>query len=205
MLDRLDHNGVATARAFRDVLMASVTSEQASLEAELASIPTQIAELSRRLVGLDRRLPAATRRLEELSSPADLDRFAEAELERLLAVPGVDGATAASSTLRVLTERIRIAWEGAAYDLGRYRLVLDLAGDVRIESLDKLGPRPAWDHPHVQDGLPCLGNLREGVLKLIAEYELALAVQVLLDFLHTYQPDSAYTPLEGWPRVERPA
>jgi hypothetical protein len=44
-----------------------------------------------------------------------------------------------------------------------------------------------------------LGNLRSGVLKLIAEFELALAVQLLLDFLAIYQPETAYTPIEGWP------
>ena len=39
------------------------------------------------------------------------------------------------------------------------------------------------------------------VLKLIAEYELALATQLLIDFLHLYQPEDAYTPIEGWPLV----
>jgi hypothetical protein len=80
--------------------------------------------------------------------------------------------------------------------------VLELDGDVRIESVSRLGPKPGWDHPHVQDGRPCLGNLREGVLKLIAEYELALAVQVTMGFLETYQPESAYCAIEGWPRAD---
>ena len=92
-----------------------------------------------------------------------------------------------------------MAWGGHRYDLGSYCVRIDLAGDVRVESLDHLGPKPLWDHQHVQGGLPSLGNLREGVLKLIAEYELALAVQVLLDFLRTYNPGTAYTPIEGWP------
>jgi hypothetical protein len=103
--------------------------------------------------------------------------------------------------VQVRSEPIRIDWRGLRYELGGYRIELDLAGDVRIESLDKLGPKPHWDHPHVQDGLPCLGNLREGVLKLIAQYQLALAIQVLLEFLSTYDPAEAYTSIEGWPHA----
>jgi hypothetical protein len=187
-------------RALRDLLAESAAAQRAAAEAELALVPAQLAELSRRFVALDRRLPAAARRLEELRAIADLDRFAGAELERLLAVRGIRSAAVAGSTLHVLTAPVLIGWGAATYDPGAYRLILDLAGDVRIESLDRRGPKPSWDHPHVQDGLPCLGNLREGVLKLIAEYELALATQVLIDFLGTYHPDDAYTPLEGWPR-----
>jgi hypothetical protein len=186
----------------RALLARSIASQKAASEAELATIPAQIAELSRRLVALDRRLPACVRRLDELRALIGdrLGAFADAEFERLMAVPGVRDVQADGSTLLVITEPMSIEWNGARHALGAYRLNLDLAGDVRIDSVDKLGPKPAWDHPHVQDGLPCLGNLRAGVLKLIAEYELALAVRVLLDFLSTYDPEGAYTPIEGWPR-----
>ena len=40
------------------------------------------------------------------------------------------------------------------------------------------------------------GHLSHGEQR---QLELALAVQLLLDFLATYQPESAYTPIEGWP------
>lgn len=187
------------ARALRDLLARSVRALRTDLEAELDTIPAQVADLSRRLVALDRRLPAAARRMRVLRDTADLASFAAAELERVLAVPGVSEVETVGTALVVSTDPIRIRWNGVARDLGAYRVMLDLAGDVRVESVERLGPRPAWDHPHVQAGLPCLGNLREGVLKLIAEYELALAAQVLLDFLHSYQPETAYTPIEGWP------
>lgn len=190
----------ATTETLRRLLADALAGQRAALEGELAEISAQIAELSRRLVALDRRLPACVRRLEALRRWSDLEAFAAAELERLCSLPAVQAVAIEDSTLLVVTEPIELTWEGRTYRLGRYRLVLDLTGDVRIESLDRLGPRAGWDHPHIQGGLPCLGNLREGVLKLIAEYELALATQVLLDFLTSYQPDTAYTPIEGWPR-----
>lgn len=172
-------------------------SEAAELEAELASLPDRIGDLSRRLVALDRRMPRASKRLRELRqlSSSEAAWRAGEELKRVQCVAGVHHAEIDGSALLVFTEAIVVA----ARALGAYRIAIRLDGDIRVESLDRLGPRPAWDHPHVQDGLPCLGNLRPGVLKLISELELGLAVQVLLDFLRTYVAETAYTPIEGWP------
>jgi hypothetical protein len=192
----------ALSTAFQTLLTASVASARADAATDLEAIPAQLAELSRRFVALDRRLATAARRIEELGQPGEVSARADAELRDLLAVPGVAEIDVAEHLLRVSTTPMHVTWMGAIYDLGRYRIDLDLAGDVRIESIDKLGPKPAWGHPHVQDGLPCLGNLRQGVLKLIAEYELAIAVRILLDFLAAYQPEEAYTPIEGWPRLD---
>jgi hypothetical protein len=181
------------AALFREAAAA----EEASAEADLESIPARIEDLSRRLVALDRRLPIVARRLGELRrlSETELARRAADELRRVRSVYGVQQAGIEDSALIVLTEPIVVA----ARALGAYRISIKLGGDIRIESVNHGGPRPAWDHPHVQDGLPCLGNLRPGVLKLIAELELGLTVQVLLDFLRSYQAETAYTPIEGWP------
>jgi hypothetical protein len=158
--------------------------------------------LSRRFVTLERHLLTQTRRAEALRMLDDPAASAERELGRLLTVPGVQRVEVHGEALHVLTQPVRILWQGTRYDLGGYRIVLDLHGDVRIESRDNLGPKPGWDHPHVQDGRPCLGNAQEGVLKLIARYELALATQVLVGFLEMYQPEGAYCAIEGWPRAD---
>lgn len=186
--------------AFAEALARSVASQRAAAREDLATIPGRLAELARRFVALDRQLPAATRRLAELEALGNPAAFAAAELGRVRAVSRVQDVQVDADALLVVTEPVVVQWADARYALGRYQLHLSLDGDARIESLDRLGPRASWDHPHVQDGIPCLGNLREGVLKLIAEYELALAAQLLIDFLYLYQPEDAYTPIEGWPR-----
>ncbi len=188
------------AQALRDLLASSIQTQESVTEEDAQAVRSQLAELSRQFVTLDRRLLSYSRRAKELRTLTDVPESAGQELERLLAVRGVRAAEVAGSQLRVLTHQLMLESEGSTYNLGEYRILLDLAGDVRIESISRLGPKPHWDHPHIQDGLPCLGNLREGVLKLMARYELALATQVLMDFLSTYNADTAYCPIEGWPR-----
>ena len=186
-------------------LMANTWREQRALaEADLSTIPAQLAELARRFVALDRRLLAAARQHHQPDSDLPTAELrAATELTHLRALEVVDDLEVEieQGCLVVTTRPIHVAWSNRCFDVGRFRIAVDLAGEVRINSVDHLGPRPGWDHPHIQDGLPCLGNLREGILKLIAAYELALAVQVLLDFLATYTPETAYARIEGWPEL----
>ena len=188
--------------AFRHARQASIDAQQEAATEQVAALRDELQDLSRRLVALDRQLLAHTRRSATLGDLRGLLASADEELRQVLAVRGVQSVEVVDRALQVVTDPVQIEWEGARYRLGVYRLVLDLDGDVRIHSVSKLGPKPGWDHPHVQDGRPCLGNLREGVLKLIAEYELALAVQVAIGFLEAYQPEGAYCAIERWPRVD---
>jgi hypothetical protein len=184
---------------FAGFLARQLESHTAAAERNLEHAKVEVAELSQRLVGLERKVRVSSGRLAELRGTEDVDRFAGEQFDQLSALPRVAGLEFAGSTLTVDTEPFQIEWESRRYQLGEYRVTVDLQGDLRIDSLSHLGPKAGWDHPHVQAGLPCLGNLRSGVLKLIAEFELALAVQLLLDFLAIYQPETAYTPIEGWP------
>jgi hypothetical protein len=187
---------------FRSALRSSIDAQQDVAQERVAALQDELQVLSRRLVTLDRQLLAHTRRRALLCDLQDRVASAEEELRRILAVRGVQSIEVVDRTLHVVTDPVQIEWEGVRYCLGNYRLVLNLDGDVHVQSVSKLGPKSAWGHPHVQDGRPCLGNLREGMLKLIAEYELALAVQVALQFLESYQPESAYCAIERWPRAD---
>ena len=186
-------------QAFEDAVQHSLMTQAGAAERDVAALREELAQLSRRFVTLDRQLLAQMHRGQQLREMSGVVESAGDELETMLAVPGVQAVEVHGQTLHVLTHPMQIVWQDQPHELGRYRIVLDLDGDLHIESIDKLGPKPGWDHPHVQDGRPCFGNAREGVLKLIAEYELALAVQVTVGFLQTYLPDSAYCAIERWP------
>ena len=43
-----------------------------------------------------------------------------------------------------------------------------------------------------QDGKPCLGNIGNGVIRMLAEFELFGALQIIHKFLHSYNPHSPY-------------
>ncbi|MEK6716468.1 MAG: hypothetical protein AABZ16_03125 [candidate division NC10 bacterium] len=44
------------------------------------------------------------------------------------------------------------------------------------------------DHPHVENGHPCLGNIQEWVQRLLAQREFAAATEVLLQYFRTVNP-----------------
>jgi len=76
---------------------------------------------------------------------------------------------------------------------------ISFAGDIRIHNLtDALG---AYDHPHIYQGRPCLGNIREGIAKMIGEYQFVVTVYVLLDFLKTVNTKDWRIPIAYWQEV----
>lgn len=192
----------ALRQAFLGALEASLASRQEVAAEHIAALREELQALSTRLVIVDRQLVMLTRQSRELATVGDLLARADDELSRIVALPRVQHVEVVDTTLHVITVPLHIAWRGRRYDLGAFRIAIGLNGDIRVESIDKRGPKPGWDHPHVQGGRPCLGNVREGVLKLIAEYEFALAVQVMLNFLEVYQAESAYCAIEEWPRLD---
>ena len=67
------------------------------------------------------------------------------------------------------------------------------------------GVSVAWIHPHVQGDLPCLGNARVGVEKLLGDLQFVPAAQVMIRFLSTYDEETAYCDLGQWPIVDSAA
>jgi uncharacterized protein (DUF433 family) len=99
-----------------------------------------------------------------------------------------------------ITQPLEAECVGQRFRLGAFRVEVHFEGEVRITNLTE--PRGLYDHPHVRHGRPCLGNAREGVAKLIGEYEFAAAAQVLLDFLQTVNPQDWRIPVFYWPRAD---
>ncbi len=98
--------------------------------------------------------------------------------------------------VRLVTAPIEAAHGGVRYRLGCFEINLAETGVVTVRNLtDAYG---FYDHPHVWDGRPCLGNVREGVAKLLAEYQWVAAAEVLLDFLRTVTPQDWYVPVTHW-------
>ena len=188
-------------REARDALMEAGTNHASSrrihLEEEISSLEENLAEFSRRITVDSRRLFKYQRELvslegEEGGAPVD---FAE-EYDRIRAHPLVEELTAQDDRLMVTTLPLTATFEDELINLGRFEIKMHLNGDLRITNLT----RRMWtyDHPHIREGVPCLGNIQEGVAKLIGTYQLAVVIQVLIDFLQLVNPKEWIVSAQYW-------
>ncbi|HYL82485.1 MAG TPA: hypothetical protein VEU07_16830, partial [Candidatus Acidoferrum sp.] len=81
-----------------------------------------------------------------------------------------------------------------------FQIDLSLDGDVRITNISN--PIGTYDHPHVCQGRPRLGSIREGVAKLLGESQFAPATEVMIDFVKTVNPADWRQPVGVWPETE---
>lgn len=190
-------------RAFAEACMRHSETELLRAEAELEASQSRVSDLSRELVRTVRATHAARLRLDALRQATSEERTRrERDFEDLLKLPRVKGASVDGGVIRVLTEPVILEHEGNSYLIGEFALELDLAGDVKVRNLKNTITKGGWEHPHVQGKVPCLGNLRDGVLKLLGELELVPLVSMLIQFLESYVPETAYCGVESWRVVD---
>jgi len=184
-----------------------IADEMGFLESEIRSTEETLNAASRRITAETRHLHACRRRLGQLrgeldEGEADLAR----ELDRLSELPEVAEITAFPAGLRMITRRLEVEHRGKQYALGSFQVDLLYNGDITIHNLTSR--HGFYDHPHVWDGTPCLGNVREGLAKLIGEFQLAAASEVIVDFLKTINHKDWHISIEHWgsiPDDGRPA
>ena len=194
---------IASAKsAFVNSCMAYAESEREQVEKEINKGVEQVSQLSAQLRSASRSLHAARRRLLAFKTILATERAQfERDFDQLESLPYVRGVEVNGSAVRVLTGEIIIKHEGQRYKIGRFALELDLKEGLRVVNLENTGDKSAWDHPHVQASLPCLGNLRDGFEKLLGECQIVPLVSMLVQFLGSYNPETAYCPIEHWEKV----
>ncbi len=176
-----------------------VAEEIRFLHAEIAFLEDGVEEMARRTTADTRRLREGYRRLRTLQGRTDGSESSGGELERLQALPGVRQAGVQDGRISLTTAPILVEHEGRQYRLGRFQVDLNFNGDVRIRNLtNRMG---AYDHPHIHQGRPCLGPIREGIAKLLGEFQFVAAAEVLIDFLHTVNPADWRLPVLRWPEA----
>jgi hypothetical protein len=175
--------------------------EVEGLEQEIGALERSLAEYGRRITADTRLLAERRRRLRGLQDLPAGTATTVLEFDRIRDLPQVCHLDAQDGVLGIITHTLEAECGGRRFRLGAFRVEIHFDGDVRITNLTE--PRGLYDHPHVRQARPCLGNVREGVAKLIGEYEFAAAAQVLIDFLQTVNPQDWRLPVFYWPRVER--
>lgn len=189
--------------AFVRSCIAYAEAERARLQGEVRARAEQVSELSAQLRAAGRSLHAARQQLSALEAALVGERVQlEEDFDQLGSLPRVRAVEVEGSLVRVLTDAIAIEHGGQRYRIGEFALELDLERGVRVVNLNNTGHKSGWDHPHVQAGLPCLGNLRSGFEKLLGECQLVPLTSMLVQFLETYNPETAYCSIELWERME---
>jgi hypothetical protein len=122
------------------------------------------------------------------------------DIDALLGIPEVRGVEVLRDRLCVLTDTIDTVVAGKRYRLGRFRVDLLYNAEVTIRNLTR--PYGYYDHPHVWNAKPCLGNIGPSVLKLASEFQWVAATELLLEYLKTVNPKEWYTPIEHWEELK---
>lgn len=183
-------------QAYVQECRSRVHEEMAFLEQEMRLLEENLEEHARRITAETRRLSTYRERLNTLRGAASSHAQHLKELDDLKKLPEVREVQVQDGRITVFTAPIHAEYEGREFCLGSYRIEISLAGDIRIWNLT--GAVGAYDHPHIYQGRPCLGNIREGIAKLIGEYQFAALVYVLLDFLKTVNPKDWRVPIVYW-------
>lgn len=126
--------------------------------------------------------------------------WANNEYDKLLATEHVKSVNVNYDTIQVYTDMVKIDYRGRTYNVGEFRIDIYINGrDSGVKLFNLTRNIGSTSHPHIKsDGHPCLGNIKVGVAKLLGTYEYVVLAQLMINYLHTYNPESAYSRLEDW-------
>ena len=100
--------------------------------------------------------------------------------------------------LKAITTPITIKHNKNAYDMGKFEITVNFNGEVEMKSLT--GGINGHDHPHVNRGRPCWGNMAGTLPKLIGFSEFDVALVMVHTFLCNYDAGNPYQSIDSWPK-----
>ncbi len=153
----------------------------------------ELEELYHSLYVLDRQIYGLAHQEEDLAQETQM----AAEWESLKSLPGVQSISIDGNVVEFITTMIYID----GYQIGEFRILLNFKDNqVTAHNLTRLAYKDTsrYDHPHIHDGYPCLGNIYSHVQRLMITRNLPDLIGLLLDFLHSYNPASPYCTLDYW-------
>jgi len=177
---------------------AGVEGENA-IQKRIAVKEENLKEISRHMGSQTRLLNSCRERLRMLETLKDAEQSEEAlgrDIESLLGIPEVRDVEVHRDRLSVFTDTIDTVVAGKRYRLGSFHLDICFSGDVVVKNLTRA--YGYYDHPHVWNAKPCLGNIGPSLLKLVSEFQWVAAVQLLIEYLKTVNPKEWYTPIDHW-------
>jgi hypothetical protein len=139
--------------------------------------------------------------LEALKKGEDTAEKFSVEFNKLLEVAHVECLAVDDGVLKVYTDMIYIDYDEKRFRIGEFEIRISGEGNVRMRNLSGYIKRNC-QHPHVREEIPCLGNISEGIAKLVADYQFSVAAQILIEFLHSYNASDPHCPITEWKKVK---
>jgi hypothetical protein len=167
-----------------------------ALEAEQRRLDATLRVSGRQLREMERRLLQAERRLLDLTRQQAAAKVLAREFDRIARLPGVVEVGVREGILQVFTEPIVVEYGFRRYRLGRFRMDLHFDGRLFLRNLTNR--YETYDHPHIENGRACLGNIQEWVHRLLAQGEFAAATELLLHYLKTVNPADWRKAVTNW-------
>ncbi len=132
------------------------------------------------------------KKLQQIKKPRLYRKQAHSLIELLASGQFTSIEPQPDGELAAVTGPVSIDYNDWQFSVGSYSIRINAEGNIRIEPLDE-HPNADCPHPHVAtDGSPCLGNIASEIPKLIGSMRMAEALQLLYQFLSSYNPDSPY-------------
>ncbi len=176
----------------------SVTDEKRK---QVTQAERDIERLTQQLIELSRHTEIVRAELNGLANSNDglNSRFGK-EFDQLFENDKINRVEVDETKIEVYTNDMIINHRDYEYNFGPFMIQILLNGQLRIFAL-KHGTRETHEivHPHVQQGsVGCLGNISSEVAKLIARQEYVVLVNLIIDFLQSYDSGNPYRPIEVW-------
>ncbi len=155
-----------------------------------------------RLNSLHRDLCVLDQQVKELSTQANAatlrQRF-EQEYASLVALPQVQAFLVTDlqvefTTDDIYVQNVLLVSFKVAYDFDRKRMEILNQTRPRFDYDEEI----RFDHPHVRQGNPCLGNIQLAVADMLASRDVPRLVPLTLDFLKSYNPSNPHRRIEEW-------
>jgi hypothetical protein len=199
-----DERRQAARRRFHEAKWERAAEEIAFLEAEIRTTEEEVEAASARVLAETRHVRACRNRLAQLRGELTRREPDPArEFDSLCELPDVADVATLPDGLRLVTRPIVAEHRGRRHAMGTFQIDLGFNGEITMRNLTNR--HGYYDHPHIWDGKPCLGNIRAGLAKLIGELELTAAAEVLLDFLKTINPRDWHVSIEHWREAPDPS
>ena len=173
-----------------------------SMEHTISEYASRIGEYERAIMDLINNRKRDRGRLEALKKTQVPSAEYERQFDQILKINMIEDVDVRNGRVSFDTKTVFIEHDDEIYEIGKLRISINTnqgASGISVSNLTHTEMCHA--HPHVSsNGVCCFGNLGLGITKMITEHEFSAVMNVMIQFLTSYNHEDPYHHIENWPR-----